>query len=242
MYLRDLAASLLRRWPIVLVGLLVTSGICVGLAYVVPASYIARTSMVLLPPSTLVGKDGNPYLFLGGLGQALDVLTRKLNADEISEPIKKSYRNTEFTVARDSSTTGPIIIVEASAPTAASARAAMNAVVDAAEPAMESLQSELNVPDNARITVSAFAVDQTPTPDLKTRIQVVGAVGALGLIVTLLLAAFVDGRILARRQIKGAATRGADAASSPSVVKHETATLRAKGPNSAAKRVTGERD
>ncbi|MHC5797836.1 hypothetical protein ACVXZ4_16945 [Lacisediminihabitans sp. FW035] len=241
MYLRDLAASLLRRWPVVLVGLLVTAGMCVGLAYVVPASYVARTSMVLLPPSTVVGAGGNPYLYLGGLGQALDVLTRKLNADEISLPIKKSYPDTEFTVSGDSSTTGPIIIVEASAPTAATARAVMNAVVDAAEPAMDSLQSGLDVPDKARITVSAFAVDQAPTPDLKTRIQVVGAVGALGLILTLLTAAFVDGRILARRQNGGTGPKSPDVEAAPAV-RRKPGASRSPGQNSSPKVTTGARD
>jgi hypothetical protein len=170
--------------------------------------------MVMLPPASIVGKDGNPYLYLGGLGQAVDVLTRRLNADAISNPIKRDYPDAEFTVANDSSTTGPIIIIEASAPSKAIARTVMDTVVDSAEPALESLQNDLSVPTKSRITISAFAVDQDPLPDLKTRIQVVGAAGALGLILTLLLAVFVDGRIMARRRLgpndaAGAKTAGA---------------------------------
>lgn len=199
MYLRDLAVSLRRMWLLVLIGLLATSGVCVGLWSVVPASWVARTSLVMLPPPSVVGEGGNPYLYLGGLGQAVDILTRRLNADAISNPVKREYPNTTFTVASDASTSGPIIVVEAIAGSRTVARAVMNTVVDSAEPALDSLQSNLSVPTKSRITVSAFAVDQDPRPDLKARIQAVGAAGALGIMLTLLLAVFVDGRRAAKR-------------------------------------------
>jgi len=198
MNLRDLTAILARRWLVVLGGLLVTAGLCAGLVTQVPVSYVARSSLVLLPPSLVVGEGGNPYLYLGGLGQALDVLIRKLNADEFTKPVEDAHPGSEFVVFADTSTSGPILVIEGTGATSADALAVMNDAARLTPDTLLTLQTSLAVPENALITITPVAVDEKPTIDAKNRIQAAGAAAAVGVVLTLLLAVRRDGRLAAR--------------------------------------------
>ena len=200
MYLRDILGSLFRRWPLLLGGFVITTGLCVALAMSIPATFIARTSMVLLPPPAVVGEDGNPFLFLGGLDTALDVLTRRLNAEELANDVEDEYPDATYTVYADESTSGPIVVVSVEATSARATEAVMQRIVREAEPSLKSLQVDLGVPADSLITVTLVAVDQEPKADYKTRIQAVGAVGAAGLVGTILLAGFLESRAISRRQ------------------------------------------
>ncbi|MBB5642773.1 hypothetical protein [Cryobacterium roopkundense] len=195
----ELPKIIARRWAVTLMGVLITTGLCLILVWSVPISYSARTSIVLLPPVTVVADGGNPYLYLGGLGQALDVLTRKLNADEFRAPIEETKSGMTYSAYADTTTSGPILIIEGTGPTAAAALDEMNAAVSAVPSALEDLQGSLSIPDKARITLAAVAVDTKPKADLKNRIQAVGAVGALGIVLTLMAAAYRDGVLATRR-------------------------------------------
>ena len=200
MYLRDLLASLGRRWYLLLVGVLVTGGVA-ALAYeAVPASYDAKASMVLLPPKSSVTDEGNPYLYLSGLGQALDILSRKLDSDAIREPLEDEYPGSEYLAVPDNTTSGPILSIEVSASSASAARTVMNEVIQAVPVSLESLQSELEVPQEARITSMVITADRKATPNHKMMIQAVLAVVAAGIAGTVLLTGFIDGRLVARRE------------------------------------------
>lgn len=199
MNLRDLTAIVLRRWLFVLSGLLLTAGLCIGLVFAVPVSYTALSTLVLLPPTTVVGAGGNPYLYLGGLEQALDVLTRKLNANEFSKPLEKAHPEAEFLAYADTSTSGPILVLEASGPEKASLVSLMTTAVSQVPDELRTLQTSLSVPTRSRITVAPVAVGEKPLVDFKDRIQIVAAAAAAGLMATLLLAGYRDGRVRARR-------------------------------------------
>lgn len=199
MTLRELNSLIRRRWLIVLMGVLVTTGLCVGLVDKLPITYSAQTSLILLPPPSVVGDGGNPYLNLGGLGPAVDVLTRKLNTTEFSDPIQLRQPDSEYEALADGSTSGPILIITSTAPTEEGAIATMMDAIDAAPRALESLQASLSVPAPAQLTLASLSVDAIPTPDLKLRVQALGALIAVGIVGTLLLAGYRDGRIRVRR-------------------------------------------
>lgn len=60
MYLRDLVASMIRRWYFIVTGVLLT-GVLGFLAFsFVPVTYQASGSVLLLPPKSSVGARGNP--------------------------------------------------------------------------------------------------------------------------------------------------------------------------------------
>ncbi|WP_394768412.1 hypothetical protein [Lacisediminihabitans sp.] len=200
MYLRDLVRSLGRRWYFVLLGLALTAGLCVAALRVVPVSYNSEASIVLLPPKTSTEPNGNPFLYLGGLSQAVDVLTRTISSDETAKPLLKANPGAKFTIAADVTTTGPIILITSNAPTAAGAQAMTSSVLEAVPTALDSIQSELAVKPQSKISVMTIAVDAKGKLDAKTRTQAVIGIGAVGIVLTILLTGLVDGLMRSRRR------------------------------------------
>lgn len=217
MNLLHVLAGFGRRWYVALPGVLIVVGLCLYAFPRVPVSYSASSSMILLPPDT-VTEEGNPYLFLGGLGPAQDVLVRRVNADIVRGPIAGEFPVADYTVFADKSSSGPIIAIEGTAPTADAALQIIRAVDDAVPIALTEMQTELGVPSDARITLSIISVDSKATVDSSTRTQVVVIVAALGLGATLLLTGLTDSLILARRSrivARKAATESSRDAESP---------------------------
>ena len=199
MYLRDLKASLLRRWYLVLGGLLLTAGICTAAYQLVPATYQAQASVVMLPPNSSVSKGGNPYLYLGGLGQALDVLTRALQADSAQRPITDAHPDSTYTALPDTTTTGPILLVTVDGPTPGETLATLHAVLASVPPALVSLQDGLGVAANSRITSMNLAADEQPTKIQKDQTRALLAAAAVGLVATVLLTGVIDGLLTSRK-------------------------------------------
>lgn len=200
MYLRDLARSLARRWYFVLAGLIVTGLLCVTAYRVIPVTYDSQASMVLLPPETSTKLEGNPFLLLGGLSGAVDILTRTINSDADAKPLLKAHPGAKFEVVADTSTSGPIILITSTAPTAQRAKAMTRSVIAAVPVALEQIQSGLTVAADAQIRVIPVAVDSGGTLNAKTRTQAVLAVGAVGAVITVLLTGFIDGLVRGRKR------------------------------------------
>ncbi len=200
MNLRDLLNSLARRWYVVVAGLLVTAGASVALYSVIPVSYTSQASVVLLPPKSASDPDANPYLRLGGLSQAVDILTRSINSDAYREPLVKRNRGATFTTSADTTTSGPIILIESHAPTPARATLMTEAVLAAVPEVLDQIQTNLSVKVDSKIDVTTIAVDQKPKLDGKARLQVVVGVGALGVVLSVLLTGLIDGLAISRRR------------------------------------------
>ena len=198
MYFRDLGLSLVRRWPLVLIGIVLTAGLAAVVFVMVPASWTARASVLILPPATVVGETGNPYLFLGGLGQASDVLAKRLDAEDAHTSAEERYSGAEFTVGTDRGSPAPVILIEVDAPTADEALALAGELHAQVPVELVAMQRELDVPSDALITKSDITVDTVATLNPKARIQLTAIVAAAGLALTILLIGLVDG--LARRR------------------------------------------
>ena len=87
MVLSDMLRSLLRRWYIVVLGVILTVAGVYGAYTVTPVTYSATSTVVLLPPEKSVKDGDNPYLYLGGLGQALNVLVITMNSAASQEEV-----------------------------------------------------------------------------------------------------------------------------------------------------------
>ncbi|MGO4383804.1 hypothetical protein [Specibacter sp. RAF43] len=199
MYLRELGMGLLRRWYFVLIGLIITGALTYTAFDKAPISYSANASSVLLPPSSTVGPGGNPFLYMGGLNQALDVLSKSLSSDQSKKELLAPHEGADFDAGQDPTTSGPILLITAKAPTQAATLAAMKSVLDAVPSRLLTLQVELKVPPASRITSTTLAIDAKPTLVAKTRTQLTGVVGVLGLAGTVLLTGLLDGVLINRR-------------------------------------------
>ena len=191
--------SVLRRWYFVLFGLVITAALCLGGYRVAPVSYQTDTSVLMLPPKVAVGPNGNPYLFLGGLGQALDVLSRKLQSDNVSKPILDANPGASFSAKADASTSGPILLITVTAKAQAAAMETMRDLMTQLPVQLDQLQTDLNVPEPSRISLMTLASDTSPKLVDKSRMQIVIGVAAVGAAGSLLLSGLLDSMLITRR-------------------------------------------
>lgn len=200
MYFKDLTRALVRRWYLVVIGLACTAALCAGAASKIGPTYEVNSSSVMMPGKATVVEGGNPFLFLGGLTLARDVLVRSLASPEVEAQILETHPDASFTIAGDTTTSGPIILVTADASTPEAAQATMANVLATLPRQLTQLQSEAQAPDDARITLLPLSTDAEVTVVTKARTRALLAAAALGVIATVLVTGLVDGILLARRR------------------------------------------
>ncbi|WP_125610489.1 hypothetical protein [Specibacter cremeus] len=165
----------------------------------VKPTYEANASITLIPPKVAVTVGDNPYLYLGGLEQALGVLQVKVGSPEVSAPLLARYRGAQLTVAPDASTTGPIMTVTVTTDSADSAMELLHGAVALVPQTLQQLQVEQKVPAASMISTLELSADAQPTKVAKKQVQmtVMAAVG--GLAATLLLTGLLD-RLMSRKR------------------------------------------
>jgi hypothetical protein len=207
MFLRDVVASLARRWYLTLAGLLVTAGLAFIALQLVPPVWESKANVVLLPPKSTVEPGGNPYLQLGGLAPTLDLLVASLDDQEMEQLIKSVSPTAEYTVVADTTSSGPVLAVTVEDRTPANSLAARDQVVGQVPLKLDALQDNLTIPSRSRITSMVLTQDNKPEIVGKDQLRaLVVAVGA-GAVGTALMVALIDG-YLTRRRLAAASGAG----------------------------------
>src|SRR5690554_385163 len=111
MYFSDVMRRLLRRWYVLLIGFVLTGIGAYGVFETVPVRYEAHASMLMLPPdeSVELQEGSNPYLLLGGLEQALAVLTTRLDSQAVREELTSSAG--DYAVAGDTTSGAAFLLI-----------------------------------------------------------------------------------------------------------------------------------
>jgi hypothetical protein len=187
-----------RRWYLLIAGLIATAAVGVFAYQQTDPTYERSASELLVPGSQTVPEGGNPFLYLGGLAQASDVLVRALGARDLQGPIQSEYPGTSVVIDRDVSTSGPIIIITIEGKDDTAVREVFQRMLEAAPTTLNSLQSQASVPRPAQITILPITIDVESTINDKGRLQAAAMAIAAGLVATILVLTLVDGLILAR--------------------------------------------
>lgn len=193
MQVQETLRALRRRWFIVILGMVVTSGLTWAVHERIPATYDAEGSQLLMPPAASVGIEGNPYLHLGGMAEARDVLIRRVTASESSDPILDDYPGSSYRVVADASTSGSIILVSVSGTSPELTLGLLKAALGKVPDALKSMQDELAIEDRSRISLRGVVVDSEVTIDAQAQSRLMLLAAGAGLAGTLLVAASVDG-------------------------------------------------
>lgn len=199
MFLRDVVMSCVRRWYFLLAGLLIATAGTLAVAAAVPPSYEAKSSVVLIPPKSVIVTGDNPYMYMGGLEQALGVLQTKLSSPDVTVPLIKDLPGAQLTIARDVTTTGPILVVTASADDPASAMRLLSNAGAALPATLSSLQTQMKVPEGSLITSLQLSADSKPSVVNKKQLQYVGLAAAVGVVAALLIVGLLDRWLISRR-------------------------------------------
>lgn len=241
----DLPRIMRQRWYFTIIGLLVTIALCGLASMAVPVKYQAKAQILVLPPKTSVGTGGNPYLALGGLQAAADVLARAMSDGDTFRQLQEAGITGNYTVARDLTTSGPVLLVDADNSSPALALQTLRAILAQAAPRLTQLQDSLSVPLNTRLTTNIFTQDSTAAPQRKSQIRAILVALAAGIFATVLLVSAGDSLLLRRSRRRLARKNAAVGAAGdePPVAPHSRAAPRPADRPSAksAKRAVGNR-
>jgi hypothetical protein len=199
MFFAELPLVLLRRWYLVVLGVLLSGVLAGGTFQSVSPTYQARAEILLLPPSTSVPKGGNPYLVLGGLEAIGGVLSTALSDQATTAELKAQGASGDFSVGLDQTSPAPLLEVITESTTAADSLSTLQLVVDRIPPTMEEIQRAADVAPGSYITTTPITTTQKPEVLRKAQLRVVVVVTAVGFALTLLLTAAIDGLLVRRR-------------------------------------------
>jgi len=115
-----------------------------------------------------------------------------------------------YTVARDLTTSGPILLVSADDSTPAGALSTLNGILAQAAPRLSALQDDLNVPQNTRLVSNVFTQDTVASVQRKSQIRAVLVGFAAGVFVTIMLVSAADSALTRRRRRRAAASPDPD--------------------------------
>lgn len=210
MYVRDLAVSMLRRWYFLAIAIAITVGACLYASKSIPPTFQTEASVVLIPPASEEYPNANRFLELSGLSQAVDVLSRALNADETHELVHQTAPAGKFEVVKDGATSAPVLIITVQAASAAETVALVDAVLQQVPVSLSALQSALSIDPGAEISSMPLARDGEPQLSQKSRLRAIAALTILCLGASALAIGALDGLLLARAARRELKVRPAD--------------------------------
>lgn len=204
-----------RRWYVVAVGVALTVIAAALVPTVKPPQYsVSATALILPPKISADGEATNPYLQLGGLTTAVDVLARSLNDPRVRDEIITAGEGSDYVAQRDFLTAAPLLVVTVQSTSADRAREIRADVLAAVPEVLSELQATIGVPATSRLTMETIVSDGSASLAYKTILRTIILVLVSGFAFSLLVAGAVDGWVLRRRNRD--AYRAADASVSAS--------------------------
>ena len=200
MNLADTLRGLWRRWYIVIPGLILTVAVAIAAWQIIKPDYERTGTQLLLPGTASIPKAGNPYLYLGGLSQASDVLVTAMSSEQELNFLLRGHPGAQIEIARDPLTSGPQILTTVTARSDAEAGEILDATLARATGMLASLQDVDGITAGNRIGIKSITVDTRSTLIQKTRALGVAGAAVAMLVITLLTAGLVEGLSTRKRR------------------------------------------
>lgn len=198
MNIADTLRGLLRRWYIVVPGVILAVVGTIGAYLVIQPGYERTATQLLIPgEGTVPPGVTNPYLYLGGLTQASDIVVRVMQGEDVAGRVLGEFPGTEIVVQRDPTVSGPVIQIIVTAKTESAVAGALDSLVAQTSVVLDQLQDEQQVSADDRMTVTTLTKDATSSLQQKTRLVMSAGVFGGVLLITILFASLIDG--LSRR-------------------------------------------
>lgn len=209
-------AVIRRRWLLVLIGVLLTVGLTAG-AYLVskPTYEVTGTVLLLPPPSSADPTTANPYLRLGGLNQAVDLVGVALTDQTTQLEMQAISKDVTYSVQGDVRTSSPLLLIDVKDSSPETAIKIRDILVSRVPVRLDAMQNALGVGTKDRVTTSVLTLDEQATEVGKNRLRAAVVVGAAGLALTLVIAALWDARRPRRRRSGARALRQKKPATEP---------------------------
>nr|WP_300148037.1 hypothetical protein [Propionicimonas sp.] len=218
MLLRDLTRALLRRWYLLLLGVALAGVAAFYVWDTVGPRYNSVGSTVLIPPKSSIegiaphGRDGNPLLYLGELGQARDVLISALSSDAVQEDFTERFPGSSYSVGVDPLSNGPIIVLSVNSASAAEALEGVRFLSAEVDDRFSAVQRSLSVEADDEIRTMVLTEPSAPVADNKSQVRLALVVAGGVLLICIFLVALVDGLAAAYRRRRALGTHVASPA------------------------------
>jgi len=212
--LADTLRGLWRRWYIVFPGLIVTIAVAISTWHYIEPDYERVGTQLLLPGLASIPEAGNPYLYLGGLSQAADVVVTAMSSERELDALAGDYPGAEIVITRDPLTSGPQILTTVTAKSNAEAGKILVDTMSRTTEVLGELQNVSGITARNRIGIETITVDNQSTLVQKTRLLGVGGTTLGTLLITLLTAGLVEGLSTRKRRNDTAFGHSSDGKSS----------------------------
>lgn len=199
MFAMDAFRVLVRRWYIVLAGLVLTAITGAAALFVVPTEYQASGQVMLLLPPIASGVDtpSNPYLNLPPeLTITASIIAGSVTTKDMQEEMVDSGFPSEYSVALNPGS-GPTLLITTTDSDPGAAERTRDEVIDRLRAELERIQSEVDVPERQLITARTDSVGLGAEVLPGSKVRALAVIGALGVVLTLLVTFAVD------RMLKG---------------------------------------
>lgn len=193
--------SLRRRWYILVPGILIAISAAAVAWTTIPPDYERAATQLLLPgEGTLPEGSSNPFLFLGGLTAAADVIVRAVGSEDTVRELTEPHPGSEIAVSRDPLNAGPAIRITVTAQQDEVAAEILDDAIEMTVRTVDELQTSQGIPASSQIGVTLVTRDGVSTLRQRNRLTVVAALGLGISALTVLLAAVADGLARGRRR------------------------------------------
>jgi hypothetical protein len=210
MDLAEIFRVMRRRWYVLLPGLLLTAALIVGVVVLVPVSYQSQSTVVLLNSQKATrAYDGNPFLSTQtSLTGMADSLARNLNSDDSLRELKSRGAKGTFAAKLADNAQGPLLWLTVTGTDKAAVLSSDKILTAYAKERLDQFQKQQSVAPKAMIRMTTIVSPQNPVAQTKTRLEYLIMAGALGLVVTLVAAFYVEARKRPRTPEPQAAPEG----------------------------------
>jgi hypothetical protein len=201
MDLAEIFRVMRRRWYVLLPGLLLTAGLIVGVALVVPVTYQSQSTVVLLnSQKATTAYDGNPFLSTQtSLTGMADSLARNLNSDGSLRDLKSRGATGTFAAKLADNAQGPLLWLTVTGTDKAAVLASDKILTAYAKERLDLFQKQQSVAPKAMIRMTTIVPPQDPVAQTKTRIEYLVMAGCLGLVLSLVAVFYVEARKRSRK-------------------------------------------
>jgi len=196
MDLAEIFRVMCRRWYVLLPGLLLSAGLTVAVALVVPVTYQSQSTVVLLnSQKATVAYDGNPFLSTQtSLTGMADSLARNLNSDASVRELKSRGAKGTFEAKLADNAQGPLMWLTVTGTDQAAVLSSDRILTSYAKERLEQFQDQQSVAEKARIRMTTIVAPQTPVAQTKTRLEYMVMAGGLGLVLSMVATFYVEAR------------------------------------------------
>jgi capsular polysaccharide biosynthesis protein len=204
MSIRELIHLFRRHWILAPSAFLAAVLIAVATWVVTPTKYQSQVQMTMLnseAETNQLGDLGNPYLaFSSALSADVDFLTRLLVSNDSAQQLHSLGVTETYTAAFANNALGPFMLITATGPNRAHVLNSINTLVSFAQSRWYQVQRAGNAPTKSIVRLTSITPPSNPAPVKKTKIELVGGVGVVSIVIAFILVVAVDNARRNRRR------------------------------------------